>query len=58
MEIEINMTCVTDHCPKCKSSVEWTEDIGDVEIPDVIEIPFECTCGHSFVSKIRLTKEE
>lgn len=54
MEIEINMTCVTDHCPKCHSSVEWTEDVGDVEIPGEIEVPFECTCGHKYTRVITL----
>jgi len=54
MEIEINMTCISDHCPKCHSSTEFVEDIGDVEIPSTLEILFECTCGLKYVRKIKL----
>jgi len=58
MEIEINMTCITDHCPKCHSSAEFVEDFGDVEIPGTIdEIPFECTCGHKWTRTIKLEVE-
>ena len=55
MEIEINMTCITDNCPKCGATTEFTEDLGDVSIPGEIEdIPFECECGCSYERTIRL----